>query len=330
MAAPAPSAIDPVVHAKFRLSPTDRIVTAGSCFAQHIARWLKEHGHNFLVTEPAHPLLPADLAETYQYGIYTARTGNIYTARQLLQLLHRATGQLHPTDDIWQHNGAFFDPFRPAIQPGGFPTLREYRLDRARHLACVRQAFETMDVFIFTLGLTECWANRQDGTVYPVCPGTIAGTFDPAIHHLLNFSVTETVADLRAFISEIRAANPNLRVILTVSPVPLAATALDRHVLISTTYSKSVLRVAAEILAEDPAIQYFPSYEIITSPATSHTYFAPDLRSITQDGVDHVMRLFARHIARTDAPAPAPEHADHFANLQKAMATLCEDEALDP
>jgi hypothetical protein len=113
--------------------------------------------------------------------------------------------------------------------------------------------------------------------------------------------------------------------------VPLAATALDQHVLTATTYSKSVLRVAAGMLAADPAIQYFPSYEVITGAFSRGAYFAPDLRSVTPDGVDHVMRLFQRHMTEGDGAAPAPDAAqDHFAQLKHAVALLCEEEALDP
>ncbi len=321
------------MRAKFRIGPSDRIVTAGSCFAQHIARALNTSGYHFLITETAHPLLPQDLAERFGYGIYTARTGNIYTARQLLQLVQRAYGQLHPTDDIWEASGRFHDPFRPAIQPGGFASRLEYECQRAQHFAAVRSAFETMDVLVFTLGLTECWAH-EDGCVYPVCPGTVAGVFDPSVHTLLNLSVADTVADFRAFLSLVRAKNPTLRVVLTVSPVPLAATALDRHVLVSTTYSKAVLRVAAEMLADDPAVQYFPSYELITGSFTDGRYFAADRRSVTQAGVDHVMRLFLRHMTEGEAPAAAsqsaPPREDHFDRSQRAVAVMCEEEALDP
>ncbi len=323
--------VDPVVRAKFRIGPDDRIVTAGSCFAQHIARALNACGYRFLVTETAHPLLPPELAERFGYGIYSARTGNIYTARQLLQLAQRAYGQRHPADDAWEAAGRVHDPFRPAIQPDGFASKLEYERDRAQHFAAVRLALETMDVLVFTLGLTECWAHA-DGCVYPVCPGTVAGVFDASVHRLLNLSVADTVADFRAFLALVRARNPAVRVILTVSPVPLAATALDRHVLVSTVYSKSVLRVAAEMLADDPAVQYFPSYEIITGSFTDGRYFAADRRSVTQEGVDHVMRLFLQHMTEGDAPpgASAPVPADHFARSQRAVAVLCEEEALDP
>ena len=329
----APGDVDPAVGCKFRIARTDRIATAGSCFAQHIARSLQQSGFDYLVTEAAHPLLPPELAREFGYGIYTARTGNIYTARQLLQLWHRAAGRLQPQDDCWERDGRFYDPYRPAIQPNGFATRQEYQLDRTRHFAAVRRAFESMDVLVFTLGLTEAWANAGDGCVYPVCPGTAAGVFDPDRHTLLNFSVAETVADMRAFFDDVRAINPGVRMVLTVSPVPLAATALDRHVLVSTTLSKSVLRVAADVLAADPDVLYFPSYEVVTGSFSRGRYFAEDVRTVTEAGVDHVMRLFLHHA--TDAgtsllvPRPAPE-PDHFARFKHAVDVLCEEAGLDP
>ena len=218
------AAIDPVLPPPWRIGSEAKIVTAGSCFAQHVARHLRDQGYPLFETEPAHPLMPARLAEAYGYGVYAARYGNIYTSRQLLQLWRRATGRMQPVEDCWQQDGGWFDPFRPTIQPGGFSSMREYTEDRRQHFAAVRRAFSEMDVFVFTLGLTECWVSRLDGAAYPVCPGVAAGRFDAERHVLVNLGVQEVVEDLRAFISEVRAIKPRLRLILTVSPVPLAAT----------------------------------------------------------------------------------------------------------
>jgi hypothetical protein len=326
-----PHLVDPVVAAKFRIARGDRVVTAGSCFAQHIAQHLRTSGFDFLVTESAHPLLPPEIAEQFGYGIYSARTGNIYTSRQLLQLLRRAYGRLTPKDDVWEQSGVYYDPYRPAIQPCGFATKQEYDQDRAQHFAAVRHAFETMDVLVFTLGLTECWEQEDDGCVYPICPGTIAGTFDAARHVLRTLSVDDVVSDMQLFFDEVRSVNPGVKMVLTVSPVPLAATALDRHVLVSTIYSKSVLRVAAEILSRHPDVLYFPSYEIVTGPHAGGRYFAEDRRSVTKDGVDHVMRLFLDHVtAQTGCAQFLADEPDHFAIFGKAVAVLCEEEALDP
>ncbi len=264
---PAFGEVDPVVRAKFTISRSDRIATAGSCFAQHIARHLSASGFRYLVTETPHPVLAGCDVAQYGYGLFTARYGNVYTSRQLVQLLKRAYGRFYPDEDVWpRDDGRLIDPFRPQIQPNGFASAGEYRADRAQHFAAVRRAIETLDVFVFTLGLTETWVARSDGAAYPLCPGVAGGMFDPARHAFLNLSVAEVVADLDIAMDFIRSMNPTARVILTVSPVPLVATAEDRSVLVSTTYSKAVLRVAAEqVSAARPYVAYFPSYEGICS-----------------------------------------------------------------
>ena len=335
-----PEEVDPVVRAAFRITREDRIATAGSCFAQHIARHLQRYGFRFLVTESAHPLFAPALAERFGYGIFTARYGNIYTSRQLVQLLHRAFGLFRPAEDLWPRpDGRLIDPFRPEIQPNGFASEAEYRADREQHFAAVRRAVAEMDVFVFTLGLTEGWISRQDGAAFPLCPGAAGGTFDPNRHLFENRSVGEVIADTEEAILFIRERHPGVRIVLTVSPVPLVASALDRSVLVSTTYSKAVLRVACEELAgrlEDVA--YFPAYEIITGPHTRGRYYANDLRSITEAGVERVMQLFLGHYAGFDptagevSDAPSSEPATErwtLLEMERVVGVMCEEEALD-
>lgn len=340
MAAPPPAAVDPAIGFPFRLTPQDAVVTAGSCFAQHIARHLRARGFNYLVTEKPHPLLDAATAEAHGYGLYSARYGNIYTSRQLLQLAQRALGMFQPAEDAWYEDGAVFDPFRPTIQPGGFASRLELLLDQQQHLAAVRTALETLDIFVFTLGLTEAWESRIDGAVFPVCPGTARGVFDPARHALRNLSVGDVVQDLHAFLALLRGINPGARVILTVSPVPLVATAEDRHVLDATILAKSKLRAAADEVCRTGQAAYFPSYDIITGPHTRGAYFAADLRSITEQGVAHVMDMFFRNCttapvgAPIGAPAAAPRDAapsapDAFAAMRAAVEVLCDETAHD-
>jgi hypothetical protein len=84
------------------------VVTAGSCFAQHISRALREQGFGFLVTEA---FAPHPGVADENYGVFSARFGNIYTARQLVQLFDRAYGAFQPRADHWQgHGGAIIDP----------------------------------------------------------------------------------------------------------------------------------------------------------------------------------------------------------------------------
>ena len=57
-----PADLDPVVNPKFRIAPTEKVATAGSCFAQHIARTLSRNGFHYYIAETAPPDCDAGLA----------------------------------------------------------------------------------------------------------------------------------------------------------------------------------------------------------------------------------------------------------------------------
>lgn len=334
---------DPVGEVPFQLSESDRIVTAGSCFAQHVARYLKQSGYNYFVTEKAYPAFTEQLATKHNYGVFTARYGNLYTARQLKQLLLRAHGAFEPVELSWpSRNGRVVDPFRPQIQPGGFASDIELKADRRQHFEAIRRAVREMDVFVFTLGLTEGWEDRRDNAVFPISPGVAGGVYDPAIYAFRNFSLTETADDLAFSLDYIRQINPGVRFILTVSPVPLNATYEDRHVFLSTTWSKAVLRVAAEdMLRRFENCVYFPSYEVITAPHVRGSYYAEDCREVTEKGVNHVMELFFKHFTRKSLPvklgaavtAPTRDDVDetisHLREMQTVIEVLCDEAAIE-
>ena len=309
----------------------DQVVTAGSCFAANLVPYLEDNGLTYLRTETRHPVFAHLPADNFSYDKFSAAFGNIYTVRQLLQLLQRCTGAFKPIEDRWHVNGQVIDPFRPGLR---YPARsdREFDLLTAQHLTATRAAFERCTVFIFTLGLTEAWVSQDDGAVFPACPGTITGTFDPARHAFKNFNVAEVLSDLEAALTAFRTLNPTARVILTVSPVPLVATASGQHVLAATVYSKSVLRVAAEHgAAWMPNVVYFPSYEIVASPASPERFFEADRRSVLKDAIDTVMAAFLDACATGEAtslPDTAPVTA--AAALSALVASVeCEEAAQD-
>lgn len=340
----AAEAVDPVIGVPFRIARRDAVATAGSCFAQHISRTLVADGFRYLVTEKGPR---TDGAHDENYGIFPARFANIYTVRQLLQLVQRAYGLFEPVDEAWQRpDGRFVDPFRPRIQEDGFASREAVIRDRDAHLAAVRAMFERCDVFVFTLGLTEAWVSPHDGAVFPLASGVVSEA--DGASEFRNFGVAEMTADLRTAIDLVRRVNPGLRIILTVSPVALIATYEPRHVLVSTIASKSALRVVADEVSRSlPDVAYFPSYEIITGPQAGGRFFEADLREVRPEGVEHVMTIFRRHFladtARGTAPGveeelpppppPRPALAPTAALARRRMETLaevvCDEEALD-
>lgn len=291
---PEPQDVTPTAKLRPLVNAHTKVATAGSCFAQHIAKTMLREGLDYFVAETGPADLSPETRNELGYGLFSARYGNIYTARQLLQLLQRSMGDFKSSHSAWQarKGDGWVDPFRPNIGET-FATPEDVEADRTQHLGAVRHMFETTDIFVFTMGLTECWVDEDDGSAFPVAPGVVAQGVDAQRIGFRNFGFEETRHDMVEFLTRLRRINPNVQVILTVSPVPLIATWSANDVLTATTYSKSVLRAVAGDLSElFEQVHYFPSYEIITGAFNRGRYFEEDLRSVRPEGVNHVMRVF--------------------------------------
>ncbi|MCA8949697.1 MAG: GSCFA domain-containing protein [Planctomycetes bacterium] len=318
--------IFPVDEHTAPLARDTRVASAGSCFAQRIAEHLGGLGLDYLVTEPGPAFLAPDDARRLGYGVYSARYGNVYTAAQLVQLAERAFGHFEPAEPVWAEGERFVDPFRPGIAAAGFVSPEECLEDRSQHLAAVRTLLLTADVLVFTLGLTEAWRCRADGAMLPVCPGAgHGGTFAPSRYEFVNFRVDEVVDHLDRFVTLARTHNPELRLILSVSPVPLVATCSDRHVLTATAGSKAVLRVACdEIRRRHERIDYFPAFEIVQIGGPDWA-FESNRRAVKPTAVRHIMDCFALQFGLEPAreplasiPRPAPS----------APAVVCDEDEI--
>lgn len=325
-----PYSIDGIYKKKFKISPRSKIATAGSCFAQHISRYLKKNGYNVLDVEPPPPGLPSNLHQKFGFSTYSARYGNIYTVRQLLQLSQEVAGQWTPCNFVWEKNGKFYDALRPAIEPEGLDSREEVIRHRQVHIEKLKSLFQKLDLFIFTFGLTEMWVHKESGTVYPTAPGVLAGDFDNDIYEFKNANYPMVKRDFKQFlkvINRIRGGKP-FDILLTVSPVPLTATASGKHVLLSTVYSKSILRSVAEYFSSsNQRIDYFPSYEIVTNPRMHSTAFKENLRSVRDEAVDIVMKhFFAEHKVQ-EQKMSKPTLEDLSFNVAEDIQ--CEDALLD-
>ena len=287
--------IDPQGPVKFRLERSVKIASAGSCFAQRLAVRLRELGLDYVIAEPGGEPL-------------SARYGNIYTSLQLVQLLERAVGRFDPLERAWDAPGGFVDPFRPGLASGAFASVAELEADRRRHLAAVRELLTGIDVFLFTLGLTEVWVDCRDGAAFPVCPGRGRGVFDPGRHAFRNLGVEAVRGDLERFIALFREINPRGKLILTVSPVPIAATMQPTHVVRASVHAKSVLRVAAEeVAARHEHVDYFAAYDTVMQNLGRERLFAEGGRQPTDEIADRVVRFFVGdYFGAVEAPrAPA-------------------------
>lgn len=317
--------IEGLWNPKFPIGKDHKVATYGSCFAQHIGRALASRGYSWLNTEPAPVGLSEGNARKYNYGIFSSRTGNIYTASLLKQWVAWATGEAAAPAEVWVKDGRYYDPFRPNIEPDGFASETELVLSRERAIEAFRKGLAASDVFVFTLGLTESWFNKEAGYEYPMCPGTVAGEFDADRHSFLNQQYMFVRSALIDAIKMLRKLNPDVRVLLTVSPVPLTATRSNNHVLVATMESKSILRaVAGQVADQFQFVDYFPSYEIINATPFRGAFFESNQRSVSKAGVDHVMNSFFNCLAAKFPAEAVPEQAARGNDRQARQARLKE------
>jgi hypothetical protein len=158
-----------------------------------------------------------------------------------------------------------------------------------RRRAAMEATRTAMDcrVIIMTLGLVEVWFDRKTETYLNVAPRPqlVRREADRFEMHVLSFE--ETFGFLNDAIELLRRhARTEKQIILTVSPVPLAATNRPTDVILANTYSKSMLRVATESACEKyPFVTYFPSYESIVH-ADRKIAFGDDMRHVTSEMVE--------------------------------------------
>jgi hypothetical protein len=276
--------------------------SAGSCFAMEIAHRLQHEGYNYVITEP-------DANPKNGYSNSCARWGTIFNVPCFRQLVEKAFGERTLPRILWsmRKNGKIElrDPFREEII---FDSVEQYEADYARHLAAAREALLAVDVFVITLGVNEVWYLRADGTVFSRNPWRLSSS----LVERRVLTVEDNVRELERMLTLWRHHNPRLKLIVSVSPVPMLATfrGADMHVAAATCHSKSTLRLAAEAFAQRQRdVYYFPSFEKVMY--CTRDPWDRDQRHVARHTVDGVMRLFdtmfvRRQPATQAVPAPAP------------------------
>ena len=273
----------PVVASEKIVDRATPIGSAGSCFAMEIAHRLQERKFNYVVTE-ANPNVVNGLSDS------CARWGTIFNVPAFRQLVEKSFGVIKLPRVVFTdpENGEmrYYDPFREGVF---FRTVDEYEAEADRHLENAREALLRCRVFVLTLGMNEIWRMRSGGYVLSRTPWRFAsGLCDREV-----LTVDQNLAELRRMTQLWRAHNPDIKFIVSVSPVPLHATfqGESSHVIVANCHAKSTLRVVAEEFARtEKGVYYFPSYESVMY--CTDGAWDPDGRHVSRAAVDKVMSLF--------------------------------------
>ncbi len=242
--------------APFKITKETRITSMGSCFAREIKAELINSGYTYIVEEENHPA-------TKHAGAAWERVYNTFSMRQIFEYTF---GNWKPALRWWRSPGStqVQDPYRRIILYDG---LDEAEADFQHHIQCSRKVLEQAEILILTLGLTEIWRDKVDGSVICLPSGPyVNGGGDMSRYEFVVSGCLENLNNLRRIHEIVTAHNPDLKIILTVSPVHMWATfRTDADIISASCNSKSTLRAAADELCRTRAnVYYFPAYEMAT------------------------------------------------------------------
>lgn len=242
---------------RFKIAKGCSVFTIGSCFARNIETKLSLRGFDVPTTRFS---LPSKVREGKSSR--PSAVLNKFTVHSIGNELDRILEGVEPTnrgfisepDDLW------FDPQATLTGALDWRTVNQLRDAIEATSVTIKDA----DVVFITLGLTESWLDTETG-VY------LNGGL-PRRHMLrhvgrfrfVNFGYVDVLTELRRTIEMIQKhGKPTVKTVVTVSPVPLAATFSDQDVIVANNYSKSVLRVVAQDVGCMERVDYYPSYEMV-------------------------------------------------------------------
>ncbi len=291
---------------KFKISPDAAIFTMGSCFARNVEIVLSARKMNLLLAghgiepkyyesyDPDTGIGGGVSDKTKDGSVAVSRAAlNKYTAHSFSHELRRVIlderieneGLIEIGPDQW------FDPHASGL----VHLPLDVALRNRKKLEAAATTIKKADVVFFTLGLTEGWIDLKTGLAMNRHPGVAALRKNRERYAFVDSGFQSILDEMKYCIELIREkCNPEMKFIVTVSPVPLGGTWRLEDIVVANSGSKSTLRTVAEELKRTyDFVDYFPSYEIaINSPRDR--CWEEDQLHVKWVTVDHIMKIFQR------------------------------------
>jgi len=154
------------------------------------------------------------------------------------------------------------------------------------------------DLVIITLGLTETWIDSSTGLGMNGPPPPPVSRLFPSRFYFVNEGVATTITEIVLAVKLIRQLAPEIKIVFTVSPVPLGSTFGGQDIILANSISKSTLRAAIQAVVEEEAgCDYFPSYEMVMWGDPQRVW-ANDVLHVRDEAVSFITRKFIDNYLR--------------------------------
>ncbi len=234
----------------------EKILLAGSCFSEHISRKL----------------------EAYKWQVLSNPTGTLFNPISIFKNLE---GNLDPKN-LMDQNGIL-------THWDTHGSLRfSNREDADRSITELNSKIQawTNDAswIMLTPGTAFVYELVSTGQIVANCHKVPQTKFRRRL-----LTIDEITSAFHTTYQKIRSANPNVKWLLTVSPVKHIRDGLrENHI------SKGILLQAVnEIIAGQPDVFYFPAYELVTDVLRDYRFFESDMVHPNALAIDYIWEQFS-------------------------------------
>ena len=238
-----------------------KIVTIGSCFAQNIGEYFKH----------------------FRFNVMCNPFGVLYNPISIFNSFNLTLDkETFSQDDLIEANGEWHSFYHHSDF-----SHHDHKICLEKINSGIKAAFDFLsktDVVIITYGTAYVYRHIEQNIVVSNCHKIPTNEFE---HYRL--SLDETKKAIEQTINLLKAANKNIRIIFTVSPV--------RHWkdgAVNNQLSKSTLLLAVdEIIKSNKNCEYFPSYEIVMDDLRDYRFFDSDLLHPNRIATDYIWEKFS-------------------------------------
>lgn len=250
------------------LNHSTRFFTVGSCFSENIGRQLSE----MKVETTVNPF------------------GTIYDPISIHRLLEYALlDQIPERSSIIERDGLFFcDEFHSSNHALNTSLLQDLL---AGILRDAKAHLMNCNFVLITYGTAWVYHRKNSDKVVANCHKLPAALFEKRL-----LTISEITESFKKISDTFIRLNSNVRFLLTVSPVRHLKDKLEGNSL-----SKSILRVAANELADGSRVFYYPAFEIMNDDLRDYRFYGSDLIHPNDQAINYIWEHFLRTFFSNDA-----------------------------
>jgi len=281
-----------IIRHKYRLlTKNTPVASMGSCFAHEIKKWFLSNKFNYLQAETDTDYKHEFMKSHPPTVESSAGWGRIYSSGCIKQIFDYSFGKWEVEKRWWKRNingkSVIQDPYRTYVF---YDDIDEAETDWNNHKKCSKLILSTAEVLIITLGVNEVWYSETDQSILFRLPPKEIAKKNKYLFRCL--TVDENLENLLKIHSVLKKNNPECKVIITLSPVPLRHTFKENTDIFSAdNISKSILRLAIdEFIKKTENTYYFPSFEIVRLMLNDP--YMEDRRHITDETRESIMNFF--------------------------------------